>query len=408
MVPGFGSGIFVGGVQMTLIGQKVTVLGAGVAGLAVARALALRGASVTIVEQADAVRDIGAGLQVSPNGAAVLRGLGLGAALEAGAIRAAAVELRDGPTGELVTRLEVGRRAGLGYHFVHRADLIALLLDGAREAGVELRLLHRVVGVDLTGARPVMRFADGRQDEAGLLIGADGLHSPTRAALNGRVAPYFTGQVAWRAVIAGDGGAAVAEVHLGAGRHLVSYPLRGGALRNIVAVEERRGWAAESWSLRDDGLALQLAFKTFGPRVRAWLDQVEDVHLWGLFRHKVAKVWGRTLPEGAVAVLGDAAHPMLPFLAQGANMALEDAWVLAACLAEHDTLGSAIAAYQGAREGRAARVVDAASRLAKSYHLGGIARVVAHAGLRLGGRLAPDLALGRFNWLYGHDVTTAR
>ena len=386
-----------------LIGSQVTVLGAGVAGLAVARALALRGAVVTVYEQSDAIREVGAGLQVSPNGACVLRALGLAGALNAGSLRAVAVELRDGLDGGLVTRLEVGRlRPDQGYHFLHRADLIALLLEGAQEAGVELRLLSRVSAVDLAGDRPVLRFEDGTSHTAALLIGADGLHSPTRVALNGKVAPFFTGQVAWRAVIAGDGGAPVAEVHMGPGRHLVSYPLRGGALRNIVAVEERRKWADESWSLRDDPMDLRLAFKGFGPRVQGWLDAVEDVYLWGLFRHPVAKVWqdGR-----AVAILGDAAHPTLPFLAQGASMGLEDAWVLAASLAAHDSWAAGLAAYQVAREGRVRRIVEAASRNARAYHLGGAARAVAHAGLRLGGWLAPELALRRFDWLYGHDVT---
>ena len=272
------------------------MLGAGVAGLAVARALALRGAVVTVLEQADAIREVGAGLQVSPNGACVLRALGLDAALGAASMRAVAVELRDGLDGGLVTRLEVGRsRPEQGYHFVHRADLIGILLAGALEAGVDLSLLSRVTTVDLSGTRPVLVMDDDSRHETEVLIGADGLHSATRTALNGKVAPFFTGQVAWRALIPGDGGAAVAEVHMGPGRHIVSYPLRGGTLRNIVAVEERRKWAEESWTLRDDPMEMRLAFKGFAPRVKDWLDQIEDVYLWGLFRHPVAKVWSQHL-----------------------------------------------------------------------------------------------------------------
>ena len=403
-MPGHSARHFCLGAAMSLIGQRVTVLGAGVAGLAVARALALRGAAVTLFEQADAVREVGAGLQVSPNGAVVLRALGLDVA--AVSQRAEAVELRDGYGGGVVTRLEVGRlRPQQGYHFVHRADLIGLLLQGAREVGVEVRLLSRAGSVDLTGDRPVLVMEDGTRHEAGLLIGADGLHSPTRAALNGQVAPFFTHQVAWRAIVPGDGGPAVAEVHMGAGRHLVSYPLRGGTLRNIVAVEERAKWAEERWTLRDDPMELRLAFKEFGPRVLGWLAQIEDVHLWGLFRHPVAAVWQRALAEGAVAILGDAAHPTLPFLAQGASMGLEDAWVLADRLAAHDSLAAGLAADQVARAGRCGRIVQAASRNARAYHLGGVARTAAHGVLRLGGWLAPDMALRRFDWLYGHDVT---
>ncbi|VDC31635.1 FAD-dependent monooxygenase [Pseudogemmobacter humi] len=387
---------------MSLQDRSVTILGAGVAGLAMARALALRGAKVTVLEQADAVREVGAGLQISPNGAVVLRALGLGAALDAASVRTEAVELRDGLDGSLVTRLDVGRlRPGQGWHLLHRADLIGLLLDGAREAGVELRLLQKVREVDLSGEAPVIATCTGAREEADLLIGADGLHSPTRLALNGAAEPFFTNQVAWRALIPCEPSEPrVAEVHMGPGRHLVSYPLRGGTLRNIVAIEERRRWTEEGWSLRDDPMELRLAFRGFGPRVRGWLDRAEDVWLWGLFRHPVAREWYRILPHGAAAVIGDAAHPTLPFLAQGANMALEDVWTLAEAL-DRGTLP----AWQAARAARTTRIVNAANRNARAYHLSGPLRGLAHLGLRLGGRLAPGLALSRFDWIYDHDVT---
>ena len=392
---------------MSLIGQSITVLGAGVAGLAVARALTLRGASVTVLEQADAIREVGAGLQISPNGAAVLRALGLQEALDAASIRAEAVELIDGPSGEAVTRLDLARlRPGQGYHFLHRADLIGLLLKAATEAGVTLRLLSRVETVDLSGPRPIVRLEGGERIETALLIGADGLHSRARLALNGEETPFFTGQVAWRAVIPNEPGASpVAEVHMGPRRHLVSYPLRGGTLRNIVAVEERQRWAEESWTLRDDSMDLRLAFKGFAPRVQGWLDQVEDPWLWGLFRHKVAGTWVRPMGQGGLAILGDAAHPTLPFLAQGASMGLEDAWVLADALARHDTVAAALGAYQAARKPRTTRIVAAANANARAYHLSGLPRMIGHTGLRLLGMMSPGAMLGRFDWLYGHDVT---
>jgi len=392
---------------MSLIGQPVTIIGAGVAGLALARALALRGADVTVLEQADAIREVGAGLQISPNGAAVLRGLGLQAELDAASMRADAVALIDGPSGEGVTRLDLARlRPGHGYHFLHRADLIALLLTGAEAAGVKLRLLSCVSEVDLSGPAPAVQLDSGERVDSPLVIGADGLHSKTRAALNGVETPFFTRQVAWRAVIPCEPGAApVAEVHMGPGRHLVSYPLRGGSLRNIVAVEERDRWAEESWTLRDDAITLRVAFERFSPRVRGWLDQVDDPWLWGLFRHQVAGVWVKAMGQGGVAILGDAAHPTLPFLAQGASMGLEDAWVLAHSLATHDSPAAALAAYQSLRKPRATRIVAAANANARAYHLSGLPRMIGHTGLRLLGRLSPGTMLSRFDWLYDHDVT---
>lgn len=388
---------------MTLRHRKITVLGAGIGGLAAACILARRGANVTVLEQADAIREVGAGLQVSPNGAAVLRALGLEEALAARSVRAEAVQLCDGYSGAAVLRLDLARlRPDQGYHFVHRADLIDLLLTAARDAGVELQLLQKIKSVDLSGPLPLLLTQQGASREADLLIGADGLHSVLRQALNGTVAPFFTHQVAWRALVpASAEDPPVAEVHMGRGRHLVSYPLRGGQLRNIVAVEERRRWAEESWSLRDDPMELRLAFEGFGPRVQGWLDQVQDVWLWGLFRHPVAKRWHG---QGA-AILGDAAHPTLPFLAQGANMALEDAWVLGAELDRGVPDDQALAAYQAARAGRCARIVAAANSNARAYHLNSPLRELAHLALRVGGKLAPGLPLGRFDWLYGADVT---
>ena len=389
---------------MSLIGQTVIIIGAGIAGLAAARALALRGAHVTVLEQADAVREVGAGLQVSPNGAAVLRALDLQAGLDAASMRAEAVQLVDGPTGDPVARLDLGRlRPDQGYHFLHRADLIDLLLKAATGAGVTLRLLARVASVDLSGPRPAVLLESGERLDCGLLVGADGLHSRVRLALNGPEAPFFTRQVAWRAVIPAEAGAApVAEVHMGPGRHLVSYPLRGGTLRNLVAVEERDRWAEESWTLRDDPIDLRLAFQGFSPRVRDWLDRVEDPWLWGLFRHEVAGTW--VSPAG-VAILGDAAHPTLPFLAQGASMGLEDAWVLADCLGRAAAIPSGLAAYQARRKPRATRIVAAANANARAYHLAGLPRLMGHSGLRLLSRLSPGTMISRFDWLYGHDVT---
>ena len=377
------------------------VLGGGVAGLAAGCALRRHGADVTVLEQAPQIAEVGAGLQISPNGTRVLRALGV----EPGAFgaRAQAVELRNA-AGRLVTRMDLPEEPG--FYLCHRADLIAALEGALRAAGAQMRLMQQGAGVEPQPDAVSLRTATGDARSADLLVGADGLHSMTRAHLNGPAAPAFTGQVAWRALIPGEGpGAApVAQVFMGPGRHLVSYPLRGGRLRNIVAVEERREWAAEGWNHPADPAAMDRAFAGFGGPVPGWLAAVEQAMLWGLFRHPVAPRWHDG--AGRVALAGDAAHPTLPFLAQGANMALEDAWVLAACLAAAPgDAAAALARYQALRRPRCAAIVRAANRNARAYHMRPPFDVIGHTVLGLGGRLLPGLALGRFAWVHGFDAT---
>lgn len=386
---------------MAMTGMKIVVIGAGIGGLSVARACALRGADVTVLEQAEAIKEVGAGLQISPNGFAVLRGLGLGEAVSAASLRAEAVALHDYRHGPVV-RLDLTRLASRDYFFVHRADLIDILATGARAAGVKIRLLQRAEAIT-PGVAPRVDLANGASVTADLVIGADGLNSRLRPVLNGAAAPFFTRQVAWRAVVPNRAGrGAEVRVHMGPHRHVVSYPLRGGEMLNIVAVQERDAWASESWSQQDDPAAVEAAFADFCPEVRDMLGDIEAVNLWGLFRHPVARVWHR---DGTV-LLGDAAHPTLPFLAQGASMALEDAWVLAEALSADMPRDQALQVYQSRREGRVRRVIAAANGNARKYHLAfSPLRWAAHSALRLGGAVAPLRMMRQFDWLYGYDVT---
>lgn len=386
-----------------LIGQPVTVLGAGIGGLAAALACARRGASVTVLEQAAALGEVGAGLQISPNGMAVLAALGVGTAVATGAVRGERVSLVDGIGGGRIVGLDLGAIASSHpWCLVHRADLVAALGVEAAAAGVRFRFNTWVERVTLAEGGAVQLALAGGEERHPLVIAADGVRSVARAALGSAPAPRFTGQVAWRALAPLD--AAVppeVRVFLGPGRHLVAYPLRDRRLMNLVAVEERAAWAEEGWSHPDDPAAMRAAFAGFGSEARGLLERVQAVHRWGLFRHPVAETWGR----GGLAGLGDAIHPTLPFLAQGACMALEDAWVLAAALAEAETPAEAFPRYQGLRRARAVRTVAAADRNALAYHLRGPARSLAHAALRLSARLAPDAPLRRFAWLHAHDVT---
>lgn len=380
-----------------LNGHSALVLGAGVAGLAAATALRRFGAEVDVLEQAGEITEVGAGLQISPNGVRVLQALGIDP--RAVGDLSEAVELRD-HRGRLVTRLTLPKAPG--FLLCHRADLIAALESAMREAGARVQLLQRVESITLSPTSASVSTAVHAQRETPLLIGADGLHSRLRPLLTGSAEPFFTGQVAWRALIPGDGGPPVAQVFMGPGCHLVTYPLRGGRLRNIVAVQERRAWAAEGWNHPDDPDTLREAFAQFAEPVRSWLDLIDTLFLWGLFRHPVAERW--TDGHGRAALLGDAAHPTLPFMAQGANMALEDAWILADFLARTpDDPALALDRYQDARRPRVEALVAAANANARNYHMRGPMAQLAHAVLRVGDRLAPNAALNRFRWIYDFD-----
>lgn len=365
----------------------ITIIGAGVAGLTAACALAQRGYEVTVLERAGALREVGAGLQISPNAVRVLDALGLWGRFQEISVASRRVELRDS-AGRQVARLDLARyRPDDRFRLVHRARLVALLEQAAREAGARIELGHEVETLP----------------DVPLLIGADGVKSRVRPALNGAEAPFFTGQTAWRALIPDQPDPiGAAQVFMGPGRHLVSYPL-GAGLRNIVAVIERPEWHDEGWSLPGDPADLRAAFARFGGPVPGWLAQVDSVGIWGLFRHNVAAHW----QDGCRALIGDAAHPTLPFMAQGAVMAIEDAWVLAACLDREPDQTAALERFQALRQPRCQQIVETANANARNYHLRGPTRAVAHAGLRAVSRLTPARLIERFAWLYDYDPVTA-
>ena len=380
------------------------VVGGGIGGLAVAAALSQRGVAVTLLEQAKALTEVGAGLQISPNGLVVLRALGVEPHLKAsGAVVARAVSLRDHADGAEVARLDLARlRPDQTYYFLHRADLVDALHAVARRANVTIELGRQVASMR-PGSPAEVQLTDGSTRRAEVVVAADGIHSVARPLLNGPDKAQFSGQVAWRGMVPNTTGhPPEAQVHMGPGRHLVSYPVRGSSQVNLVAVEERDGWAGEGWHHSDDPAHLRRAFAGFGGKAKALIDAVEAVNLWGLHLHPVAKAWqGR-----GVALLGDAAHPTLPFLAQGANLALEDAWVLATLAASGR--GDWLLDYERMRAPRVRRVIAAAARNAWRYHLHpGPVRSLAHLGLRTASRMAPGRMIGAFDWLYGYDVTAA-
>lgn len=354
------------------------------AGLTAALALARAGACVTLHERAGAFREVGAGIQLSPNAVRALQALGLGPDLAAASLPCAAVILRD-PAAWPVATLDLARvRPGQPFRLIHRARLLSLIETAARRAGVAIRL-----GSPMSAPPP----------GAGLTVAADGLHSALRPRLNGPEAATFTGQTAWRALIADPDETPQAQVFMGPGRHLVSYPL-GRGTRNIVAVLEAPAWAAEGWAERGDPAAMRAAFAGFGGPVPDWLARVAECGRWGLFRHPVARLW----QDGRTVLIGDAAHPMLPFLAQGAATAIEDGFRLSLHL-DAAPQAEALAAFEAERRPRIRRIVAAADANARNYHLTGPRRLAAHTALRLGSRLAPGAIFHRFAWVYDYDPT---
>ncbi|MEM9429510.1 MAG: FAD-dependent monooxygenase [Pseudomonadota bacterium] len=374
--------------------RRAVIIGAGIGGIAAGLAMAARQWQVTVIEQAPALTEVGAGLQLGPNAVAVLDAVGVRDELRAAATEPKRVEMRDDRTGALVAQVALGdkvvSRHGRPYLQLHRADLLSVLFHAAECAGVRVEFGTRVEDLETV-------------PEADLVVAADGIRSAARERIAGHSAPHFLGHVAWRALVAADQvpdlDPSATLLCLGPGRHLVAYPLRAGAVWNVVAVTEEAKWTEEGWSGHGDPSALCRAFSDADGPVAALLDAADAPLRWGLFGHAPLPRW--TL--GRCALLGDAAHPMLPFLAQGAAMAIEDAWVLAACL-EDRTVEEGLARYARIRRPRVGRVQRTAARNAQIYHAKGARAAVLRFGIRTAARL-PGGLLASLDWLYGDDVT---
>lgn len=375
--------------------RDIAIIGGGIGGLTAALAFARQDAVVTVYEQAPALTEVGAGLQITPNGARALNALGLEMALGVSGVTAKAVAPMDALIGKQITRFDLSAQTP-PYRFYHRAALIDVLARACAAAGVTVKLGARIEKLQPDGNFELA----GEQVKSDLTIGADGLHSVVRGVINTAAKPFFTGQVAWRALVKVENPDPIARVWMAPGRHMVTYPLSGGRL-NIVAVQQRSQWAAEGWHHDDDAGNLRQAFADCSWDVKSILGDVEKANLWGLFRHPVAAKWH----SGSVAILGDAAHPTLPFLAQGANLAIEDAFVLARCCDENTAVDQGLALYQTLRRARVIKAIAAANSNARNYHYGGVKKLVAHTGLRTLGKVAPNAFLNRLGWLYDYDVT---
>lgn len=382
------------------------VAGAGIGGLTAALALAARGWEVTLVERRTAFSADGAGIQLSPNASRILIDLGLGPALRRAASEPARVAIRALASGREIGAVALGafmrERFGAPYYVVHRAELQTLLLDAVRaRSTIRLMMGRAVIGgrERPDGTSITVENAAGARDtlEADLAVAADGLWSRLRAAGEDWRAPQYRGFAAWRATIpCTDAPAGLVGdetgLWLGRDRHVVHYPIAGGRLLNIVAVE-RRAAPVEGWAEPGDRAELVAAFAAAAAPLRALVAAAPAWQLWSLFDLPAA-----AMRRGRLALVGDAAHPVLPFLAQGGALAIEDAAVLAGVLAGAKDVAAALAGYERARLPRARRIQQAARRNGAAYHAGGVKAFIRDAVIR---QLGPERMALRFAWLYG-------
>jgi len=354
--------------------KKIVIAGAGIGGLCAALALAKRGFKVAVYEQSLQLGEVGAGLQLSPNAMHVLQALGIADQIKAKAFRPKSAVMRHFQTGKTYFTIPLGdvgtKKFGADYLHIHRADLHSVLFEGCRDSNISIHLGQTIQRYKQSPQNLSIQFDSGENLEADLLIGADGIKSKVQACMLGQTSAQFTGQVAWRGVV--DAKKLPqglikpnANLWVGPGKHFVSYYLRGGDLVNFVAVQERSDWTKESWNEPGDINELRETFTGWHSEVTELLAASDQCFLWALFDRQPLSQW----VDGNVALLGDACHPMLPFLAQGAAMAIEDSYALAHCLASRNDSQIALKTYQEMRIIRASDIQVGARKNASLYHM---------------------------------------
>ncbi len=397
--------------RVPAMAKRALVVGAGIGGLTCALALAKRGIEVDVIEQSPSIGEIGAGIQLSPNCVRVLHHLGLEEELRRVAFRPERIEMRDWNTGRIIATNVLGAHAvaayGFPYYHVHRADLLAALIAGVRaERNVELHVATRFEA--FTQATDGVEISTNKQRYGGaVLIGADGIHSNVRAQMFGVQTPRFTGHVAWRALVPverlpQEWVDSVATLWMGPGSHFVHYPVRSGGLVNCVCVVEKSGWEVESWTQRGERAELERDFAGWHETVRVLIHNMDrdGCFKWALFDRRPLPKW----TDGRVALLGDACHPALPFMAQGAAMAIEDAAVLSdllwKCADGTRDIAAALARFEALRRARTARIQFGSRRNAKLFHLRPPFSWLRNRALAAAGANALD-------WVFRYDALNA-
>jgi len=392
--------------------RTIVVAGAGIGGLTAALTLAAQGFRVVILEKAERLQEAGAGLQLSPNASRILVELGLQPRLAGAAVTPDAINIMSARGGGEIARLPLGEaasfRAGAPYWVVHRADLQAALQAHVNDSpDIDLRLGCQFEDVTshAKGLTVLQRCASGRQQELAVaLIGADGIWSSVRHHLFPDIQPQFSGLIAWRGTFEATAlpreyTSPRIQLWMGPNAHLVAYPISGARRINVVAIVPGT-WNRPGWSAPGDGNEIKAAFATsrWPATARMLIGAVDEWRRWALFTVPDNGAWS----EGAIALLGDAAHAMLPFAAQGAGMAIEDAAVLAKCLsasAGENTadIPAALKRYGRLRRARVLRVQRAARRSGRIYHLTGALALARDLTIKA---MGADRMLARQDWIY--------
>ncbi|HUH88051.1 MAG TPA: FAD-dependent monooxygenase [Pusillimonas sp.] len=388
---------------------KVGIIGGGIGGVALAAALAQRGIQAHMFERAAEFGEVGAGIQMTPNAVKVIKALGAEAALDKVGFLPEALVGRDWDTAEEKFRIplkaDCPRLYGANFYHVHRADLHQLLADMLGDTRVTFGA--QCTGVEQTDEHAIAHFADGSRFECDLIVGADGVRSVVRHDLFGADDPKFTGHMCYRAVVPFDQRPDFvppeAAFWLGPKSHVVTYYVNGGKAVNIVAVHETENWVEESWNTLSTREALQGDFQGWHSHIQQLFDRVTEVYRWGLFDRDPMQTWHR----GRLTLLGDAAHPMLPFLSQGAAMAIEDAYVLAKALAAlPNQLEKALTQYEAERLPRTSRVQLEARERGKTYHLSSKEEQAKRdAEYREQQQKDPHAGGIKANWVYAYNAT---
>ncbi len=393
--------------------ESIAIVGGGIGGLTAALALLRRGIDVTVYEQAAELKEIGAGVQTTPNGTRVLIELGLQDGMDRFGTQTSGKQIHLWSTGQTwqfqTLGQEAAQRYGVPYLTFHRADLHSLLLEAVLALKPDaVKLDRKFAGFSASDDQVSIRFEDGSSASASLLVGADGVHSRVRELLFGEAPTRFTGVYAWRGLIPATqlddhfnltGGG----MWLGTVAHIITYPVRKGTMLNFVGLVDSDGWQKESWSELGSPTECLADFEGWHADVQQMIRSMSVLYKWALVVREPMPAWSR----GRITLLGDACHATLPFLSQGANMAMEDGLVLARCIAAgRGRLQHAIKRYEQARIERTSRIVRSTGEQVRRVHAPQLASPDT-AGRYIEEQWAANAVEDRYDWIWSYDARTA-